>query len=137
VNWKVSEIEKNFEGVFLGPKWGYDNSLHRGDDISTSLLKAIEESQISVVVFSKNYANSQWCLNELVETMGCRRIIGQIGLPVFYGVDPSEVRHQTGEFGKAFQNLLNRVSEKEEESVWRDALHETAGLAGVVVLNSR
>ena len=24
MNWKVSEIEKKFEWVFLGPKWGYD-----------------------------------------------------------------------------------------------------------------
>jgi len=26
MNWRVSEIEKKFERVFLGPKWGYDTS---------------------------------------------------------------------------------------------------------------
>ncbi|PNX73969.1 disease resistance protein (TIR-NBS-LRR class) [Trifolium pratense] len=116
-----------------------DDSLQRGDHISTSLLQAIEASQIAVIVFSKNYADSRWCLDELVKIIKCHRTIGQIVLPVFYNVDPSEVRHQTGEFGKAFQNLLSRASSMEEDASlkWRDALREAAGLAGFVVLNSR
>ncbi|MCI45878.1 TMV resistance protein N-like [Trifolium medium] len=70
--------------------------------------------------------------------MECRRTIGHIVLPVFYNVDPSEVRHQAGEFGKAFQSLLSRVSVKEDASLkWRHALGEASGLAGLVVLNSR
>ncbi|XP_024641889.2 disease resistance protein RPV1 isoform X1 [Medicago truncatula] len=108
-----------------------DDSLQRGDHISKSLLQAIEESQISVIIFSKNYADSRWCLDELVKIMKCRRTIGQIVLPVFYDVDPSDVRHQTGEFGKAFQSLLSRISKKKSTSLkWRDALREAAELAG-------
>jgi hypothetical protein len=115
-----------------------DNELKRGDQISTSLLQAIEDSQIAVIIFSKNYADSRWCLDELVKIMECHRTIGQIVLPVFYDVDPSEVRHQTGEFGNAFQNLLTRASMEEDASLkWRDALREAAALAGFVVLNSR
>jgi hypothetical protein len=142
-----------------------DDSLQRGDRISTSLNRAMEESQIAVIVFSRNYADSRWCLDELVKIMECRRTIGQVVLPVFYDVDPSEVRHQTGEFGKAFQSLLNRLSNKKGihhrvgktvryllnslsinkgESPnqvlrwsWRAALRDAAGLAGFVVLNSR
>jgi hypothetical protein len=57
---------------------------------------------------------------------------------VFYDVDPSEVRHQTGEVGKAFQRLLSRISNKKDVSLkWRDALCEAAALTGFVVLNSR
>ncbi|MCI88748.1 TMV resistance protein N-like, partial [Trifolium medium] len=70
-----------------------------------------------------------------VKIMECWRTIGQMVLPVFYGVDPSEVRHQTGEFGKAFQSLLNRISQEEEEDKslkWRGALIEAAALAGSV-----
>lgn len=114
-----------------------DDLLERGDQISTSLLRAIEESQISVVVFSRNYADSRWCLGELQKIMECKRTIGQVVLPVFYDVDPSEVRHQTGKFGEAFQNLLNRVSREKDEQNWRKTLHEAAGLAGFVVPNSR
>ncbi|KAJ1411288.1 Toll/interleukin-1 receptor-like proteiny [Sesbania bispinosa] len=129
-----------------------DDSLPRGDHISTSLLRAIEESQISVIVFSRNYANSHWCLRELEKIMECHRTIGQVVLPVFYDVDPSEVRHQTGEFGKAFQDLINRTLREEDEGnwlslktpseswtveSWRMALSEAGGIAGFVVLNSR
>ncbi|KAL4574275.1 hypothetical protein LXL04_021103 [Taraxacum kok-saghyz] len=42
-----------------------DETLPRGDSIGPSLMNAIEESQIAVIVFSKNYANSTWCLDEL------------------------------------------------------------------------
>ncbi|CAL5186047.1 unnamed protein product [Lathyrus oleraceus] len=124
-----------------------DHSLQRGEDISTSLLRAIEGSLISVIVFSINYAGSRWCLKELVKIMECRRTMGQIVLPVFYGVDPSEVRRQTGEFGKAFRNLLDK--EKDElldlklgigcvnSKRQYPELREAASLSGFVVLNSR
>ncbi|KAK4285168.1 hypothetical protein QN277_001903 [Acacia crassicarpa] len=36
------------------------------------LIEAIEESWIWIVVFSKNYASSFWCLRELEEFAGCR-----------------------------------------------------------------
>jgi len=123
-----------------------DDSLQRGDHISTSLLLSIDRSQISLIVFSTNYAGSRWCLEELVQIMKCHRFGAQLVLPVFYHVDPSEVRHQTGEFGKSFQNLLNKIEDEDEDEdgygqkydeSWRAALREAAGLAGFVVLNSR
>lgn len=121
-----------------------DDSLQRGNTISTSLLQAIENSHISIIVFSRNYADSRWCLDELEKIMECRRTVGKIVFPVFYRVDPSEVRHQTGEFGKSFQSLLNRILRAKRkdkplksERIWREALKEAAGLAGSVVLNFR
>ncbi|KAK2420070.1 disease resistance protein RPV1 [Trifolium repens] len=136
-----------------------DDSLQRGDHISTSINRAIEESMISIIVFSRNYADSRWCLDELVKIMKCHRTIGQVVCPIFYNVDPSEVRHQTGEFGKAFQSLSNKFSKNERlcniyddtknailkfdfpiyelEKRWIGALQEAAGLAGFVVQNFR
>jgi len=104
---------------------------------STSLLQAIKESEIAVIVLSIHYANSQWCLDELVNIMDCRSTTGKIVLPVFYDVDPSEVRHQKGKFGKAFESLLNRISKEEEDKSlkWRHALCEVAALAGIVVMS--
>ncbi|RHN50226.1 putative TIR domain, P-loop containing nucleoside triphosphate hydrolase [Medicago truncatula] len=65
--------------------------------------------------------------------------IAQIVLPVFYDVDPLEVRHQTGEFGQAFESLLSKLSKKKKDKTlkWREALHGAAAFAGFVVLNSR
>nr|WIL60018.1 nodulation protein [Melilotus officinalis] len=115
-----------------------DNKLQRGDHISTSLSNAIEQSQISLIVFSKNYANSRWCLDELEKIMKFHRTIGQKVVPVFYHLDPSEVRQQTGEFGISFQNLLNQISNEVELVIsWREALRQAASIAGFVILNSR
>ncbi|KAM5575262.1 disease resistance protein RPV1-like [Rosa sericea] len=79
-----------------------DNKLRRGEDISLSLIRAIEGSRISLIGFSANYASSTWCLDELVKIMECRKTLGQAVFPIFYHVDPSDVRHQTGSFAKAF-----------------------------------
>ncbi|CAJ2665836.1 unnamed protein product [Trifolium pratense] len=114
------------------------SSLQRGDHISISLSCAIEQSQIAIIVFSKNYANSRWCLDELKKIMECHRTIGQVVVPVFYHVDPSEVRHQKGEFGLAFQRLLNKISnEVELARSWRKTLCQAANIAGFVILKTR
>ena len=55
------------------------------------LLRAIEVSQIAVVVFSKRYAESSWCLDELQKIFECHQTCGLRVVPVFYYVDPSEV----------------------------------------------
>jgi len=118
-----------------------DDSLQRGDQISISLLEAIENSQIAIIVFSRNYAESRWCLDELVKIMECRKTIRQVVFPVFYDVDPSEVRHQKGKFGEVFQSLLNKKSNdilnRGYELCWKGVLWAAANLAGFVVLNSR
>ena len=46
-----------------------DDKLKRGEEIAPELLKVIEESRLSIVVFSENYASSRWCLDELVKIM--------------------------------------------------------------------
>ncbi|GAU43799.1 hypothetical protein TSUD_285510 [Trifolium subterraneum] len=114
-----------------------DNEIQRGDHISTALSRAIELSRISIIVFSKNYADSRWCLDELRKIIKCHRTRGQVVLPVFYHVDPSEVRHQKGEFGNAFQSLLDEISDQVELVLsWRETLHQAANIAGFVILNS-
>ncbi|XP_057495794.1 disease resistance protein RUN1 [Actinidia eriantha] len=108
-----------------------DNELRRGKDISSELLKAIRESRISVIVFSVNYADSRWCLEELGEILECRKRLRQLVLPIFYGVDPSDVRKQRGSFeiGEAFVNKLGADMEK-LVSRWKSALTEAANLSG-------
>ncbi|KAM7466186.1 hypothetical protein LguiB_013748 [Lonicera macranthoides] len=89
-----------------------DDQLPRGKHIPFQLMKAIEESRISIIVFSKNYASSSWCLDELVKVLECKNTRGQLVLPVFYDVDPSHVRKQTGKFAEAFAGYEEK--EKEE-----------------------
>ncbi|MCH91975.1 NBS-LRR resistance protein, partial [Trifolium medium] len=61
-----------------------DAEIQRGDQISLSLLQAIELSRISIVVLSKNYANSRWCMLELEKIMETGRTKGLVVVPVFY-----------------------------------------------------
>ncbi|XP_031266903.1 TMV resistance protein N-like [Pistacia vera] len=108
-----------------------DDELKRGDEISLSLLKAIEGSKISIVIFSKHYASSRWCLDELVKIMDCNKMHGQIVIPVFYHVNPSDVRKQTGTYGDAFTEHEVRCRQSEEVlQRCRSALTDATNLSG-------
>ncbi|KAL9325415.1 hypothetical protein ACSQ67_006060 [Phaseolus vulgaris] len=108
-----------------------DNDLERGDEISPSLLKAIHDAKVSVVVFSQNYASSRWCLDELVKITHCKRNNGQIIVPVFYHVDPTHVRHQTGTYAHAFELHQKRfLADINRVQTWRLALTEVANISG-------
>ncbi|XP_050373497.1 disease resistance protein RPV1-like [Argentina anserina] len=112
-----------------GIKTFIDDELRRGEEISSALVKAIEESRVSVVVFSQNYASSRWCLDELVKILECRKSKGQEVRSVFYKVDPSDVRYQRGAFGKAFAKL-DQHKHKDSMEKWKAALTEAADLSG-------
>ncbi|XP_054803840.1 TMV resistance protein N-like [Prosopis cineraria] len=108
-----------------------DEELKRGTEISPSLVKAIEDSRISIIVFSENYASSTWCLEELVKILDCMKVKGQLVLPVFHYVDPSVVRHQKGSFGIAMAKHEDRFKNNMEKvQKWKLALSEAANLSG-------
>ncbi|RHN52434.1 putative TIR domain, winged helix-turn-helix DNA-binding domain-containing protein [Medicago truncatula] len=111
-----------------------DNDLQRGDEITPSLLKAIDESRIFIPVFSINYASSSFCLDELVHIIHCYKTKGRLVLPVFFGVEPTNVRHQKGSYGEAlaehekrFQNDKNNMERLQR---WKVALSQAANLSG-------
>ncbi|PRQ36129.1 putative TIR domain, P-loop containing nucleoside triphosphate hydrolase [Rosa chinensis] len=106
-----------------------DDGLRRGEEISSALLKAIEESRVSIIVFSQNYASSRWCLDELVKILDCRKSRGHEVRSIFYKVDPSDVRHQRGAFGEAFY-ALDQCKYKDSMDKWKAALKEAADLSG-------
>ncbi|CAK8543032.1 unnamed protein product [Lathyrus sativus] len=114
-----------------------EDGIRRGDQISFSILKAIGQSRIHIVVLSSNYANSRWCMLELEHIMDVRSN-SVVVIPVFYEVDPSEVRHQAGKFGEGFKNLISRFSVDEYRKMnWKESLLKVGGTSGVVVINSR
>ncbi|KAH9783073.1 Disease resistance-like protein DSC1 [Citrus sinensis] len=115
-----------------------EEELEIGDEISPALLMAINASKIAVIIFSKHYASSKWCLNELVEILQSQKTNGQMVIPVFYHVNPSYVRKQTGSFGEAFAEHESRFREMPEKvQKWRDVLTEASNLSGWDSMNIR
>ncbi|XP_060674532.1 disease resistance protein RLM3-like [Ziziphus jujuba] len=109
-----------------------DHELERGDKISPTLSKAIEESKISVIIFSENYASSTWCLDELVQILECKKTREQIVIPIFYYIDPSVVQKQSGSYGVSLADLEERFRDRMEKvHQWRAALTEASNLSGL------
>ncbi|XAR56233.1 hypothetical protein NMG60_11036622 [Bertholletia excelsa] len=94
---------------------------------------------------SKDYASSGWCLDELFMIVERMTSSKHIVIPVFYDVDPSDVRKQTNCVGVSFKKHQDRIEaetdekkkKKLEENVegWRTALSKIADLGGMVLQN--
>ena len=99
-----------------------------GDQISQS---TIGKSRLSIIVFSKNYAHSSSCLDELLAILECMKMKNQLVWPIFYKVEPRDIRRQRNSYGEAMtehENMLGKDSEKVQK--WRSALFEAANLKG-------
>ncbi|KAL1225372.1 Disease resistance protein TAO1 [Cardamine amara subsp. amara] len=106
-----------------------DNEIKRGESIGPELIREIRGSKIAIILLSRNYASSKWCLDELVEIMKCREASGLTVMTIFYEVDPSDVKKLVGDFGKVFKKTC---AGKTEEDIrrWTQALVEAATVAG-------
>ncbi|TQD86789.1 hypothetical protein C1H46_027662 [Malus baccata] len=106
-----------------------NESIRRGENISDKVKQIIQGSKVSVIVFSSRYADSIWCLEELVQIMECRRTLKQMVLPIFYDLSPSDVIATSV---LAFQKHRERFHEdtdiQEKLLRWTDALTAAAGL---------
>ncbi|XP_010419682.1 PREDICTED: disease resistance protein TAO1-like isoform X1 [Camelina sativa] len=123
----LSHIQMEFQR--MGITSFVDNEIKRGESIAPELIRSIGESKIAVVLVSRNYASSKWCLNELVEIMKCREELGQTVMPIFHKVDPTDVKNLTGDFGKVFRRTCAGKTEQ-DIGRWRQALAEVATIAG-------
>ena len=108
-----------------------DKELKMGKPISLELLEAIEKSRIAVIIFSENYASSTWCLEELVKIVECKDRGILTVVPIFYHVEPTDVRHQKNTFAKAFAKHEKHFEENPKKvQKWRAALTNVADLIG-------
>ncbi|KAL2344691.1 hypothetical protein Fmac_005976 [Flemingia macrophylla] len=115
-----------------------DYKLLKGDMISPTIFKAIEHSSLSVVVLSKHYASSTWCLRELAKIIEHNKREGHIVIPVFYKIDPTHVRKQTGTYEKAFEKYERDGKHKMAMlQKWKAALSEVSNFVGWELRNCR
>ncbi|CAN1841540.1 Disease resistance-like protein DSC1 [Linum perenne] len=90
---------------------------------------------MAVVVFSENYADSGWCLDELVQIMRCRKKYKQVVYPVFFRVDPSDVAEQKRSYAAAMSKHGKSALTRGKVKMWRKALEGAADLSGWDSLN--
>ncbi|KAL9292685.1 putative TIR domain, P-loop containing nucleoside triphosphate hydrolase [Arabidopsis thaliana] len=128
----LSHIQKEFQRKGIIPF--SDNKIKRGEFISPELVQAIRSSKIAIILLSRNYASSSWCLDELAEIIKCREEFGQTVMVVFYKVDPSDVKKLTGDFGSVFRKTCAGKT-NEDTRRWIQALAKVATLAGYVSNN--
>ncbi|XP_059065771.1 disease resistance protein RPV1 [Cryptomeria japonica] len=98
-----------------------EKELELGDFITAEIEEAMRTSLIHIAIFSPRYAESPWCLAELSYMLKTGTTI----IPVFYDVEPSDLRYLKGPFGAAFEEHENKkrkryAPEKLEE--WKEAL---------------
>ncbi|KAI6689896.1 hypothetical protein NL676_026724 [Syzygium grande] len=107
-----------------------DDEIRKGEKIGGELLHAINDSRFYVPIFSKNYASSAWCLRELAHMVECsRRSTEKVILPIFFDVDPYDVKLRTELYADALKKHEDRFS-SDEIQLWKKALTEVASIKG-------
>ncbi|KAJ9558694.1 hypothetical protein OSB04_013308 [Centaurea solstitialis] len=115
-----------------------DEEIETGLPLKPELDAAIRESRASIIVLSHNYASSTWCLDELVLILEQLSSPNYFVIPIFYHVEPTDVRKQQNNFGEAMAKHKQRMEADVEKrsqwaqkiDLWNKALTDVAGLKG-------
>ncbi|XP_039161496.1 disease resistance protein RPV1-like [Eucalyptus grandis] len=120
-----------------------DEELEPGKNIS-EILQEIKNSHIYIPILSEHYAESEWCLRELtlmVQQMvqcNCQSMKKEI-VPIFYDVDPSDVRLETELYKSALRKLELELGLGSHEimELWKGALVSVAQIKGWHIKDKR
>eukprot|EP01018_Ginkgo_biloba_P037774 Gb_09751 [translate_table: standard] len=105
------------------------DEIHKGDNLSAIIREAIAKANLHIAIFSRNYAESPWCLAELCLLLESGAPI----IPIFYDVEPSHLRWATrdGPFYQAFtKHAHNKRFGIHTLEMWKRALHTVSFISG-------
>eukprot|EP00253_Pinus_taeda_P019448 PITA_19448 len=107
--------------------------LEAGQPITPQILHAIESASIHIAIFSSAYAESRWCLDELLCMLKAFKSNKGTIIPVFYGVKPSDLRWTAkGAYAEAFhKHEMKQRYDTQIIQSWKDALSEVAEISGL------
>ena len=90
---------------------------------------------LALVVFSENYVNSKWCLNELVKILNCKRDYDLVVIPIFF-IGPTKVKNWARE-SKFEQALRDSAGEERDNKrkEWSNALTDASKIKGFHLQN--
>ncbi|GLJ33694.1 hypothetical protein SUGI_0677210 [Cryptomeria japonica] len=112
------------------------DELELGDFLPRAVEQAMHNACLHIAIFSHGYAQSPWCLEELSIMLKSLTPI----IPVFYGVQPSDLRYvsqRKGMYAEAFLEYQQKGRyslEKIEE--WKTALHNVSFYWGEIINDS-
>ncbi|XP_027906894.1 putative disease resistance protein At4g11170 isoform X2 [Vigna unguiculata] len=90
--------------------------------------------RVAIVVFTKTYSQSAWCLHQLQQIIEWHKTYYRHVLPVYYEIQPSDVRLQRGDFGKTLKATAQQSFSAQQlehgMSGWNHALSKTADFFG-------
>ncbi|KAJ9167214.1 hypothetical protein P3X46_021880 [Hevea brasiliensis] len=130
LSFNSEDNHKNFVG-HLCKRLSFEGVYTIRNDEKLELLEPIEESRFFLVLLSENYVASIQCLDELVKIIDCWERMGKMVVPIFYNVDPIDVRDQRGKVAEAFvkhEEVFREYMEKVQR--WKDALTKVASICG-------
>lgn len=118
-----------------------NKELKVGENFPSQIIEAITNASVHVGIFSERYAESEWCLRELVYMLDSGAPI----VPVFYHVEPAVLRWTQGRglYAEALGKLeekKTRDPETHEEKrrydpstieKWREALSRVSEISGL------
>eukprot|EP00253_Pinus_taeda_P005776 PITA_05776 len=139
INHRGCDVKKTFAGYLYlrltkthGLRVFLDQpELEAGKRILSQIKQAIEVASIQIAIFSENYANSKWCLDELRLMVDSGATI----LPVFYNIRPSDLRWVDAAQDGPYAQALLKHEEKGRYDPrriqgWREALSQVSDISG-------
>eukprot|EP00253_Pinus_taeda_P025552 PITA_25552 len=112
INHRGADVKKTFASSlyyflrFCGLRVFLDKEeMQQGEELTSQIEAAIATASVHVAILSPAYAESKWCLDELVSMMNSGKPI----IPVFYGIKPADLRRRTRAIDGMFAKILRIV----------------------------
>ncbi|XP_022641633.1 TMV resistance protein N [Vigna radiata var. radiata] len=126
----VSHLDSVLSSVGLTTFLQHDNAV-QPKHIQEPILNLC---RVAIVVFTETYSQSACCLHQLQQIIEWHETYGRHVLPVYYEIQPSDVRLQKGDFGKAFIETAHQTFSAQElehgMSRWSHAITKAANFFG-------
>jgi hypothetical protein len=102
-------------------------SVETGQHSRKKIYEALGCASVHVAIFSKDYADSNYCLDELCAMLEGKKLV----IPVFYDVSPNDLHCKlpNGPYTKAFRTTHGKRPASEVKK-WKDALRMAAEFSG-------
>lgn len=101
-----------------------------GDEVASTIKEGIRNSTSAIIIFSQDYANSKWCLDELVLILQRRQTSKYFIIPIFYDVRIEDIKNPHGNYARALEKHMEKHSANKVVE-WRKALEEVGRLRGI------